>query len=815
MILLLLISEIRQQRRINEYSNKIFLGPAKYLGSHSDIGKPFVIINAEGCKIKFSSKKVYCSGQLCYKFPNKHLTFNISWLALEETGIRSLDPYSFRNFTSLKKLLIVKNQIRVLENYTFFSLDKLESLNLGGNVIQVIHKHAFEGLKNLQELILVKNELSTIKPLAEALVPTLSSLQLLNIGPNQFEEIKKDDFSILNVNKIKTLDFMFCGIINIHPEAFNVFSNLQSLSFRKNERLSSKILNEVISNMANKVPLRELDLSGISDLYKDKNLFVQLDNLHLKVLYMNAIEMTDINDGIFPTMNYLEELHLNNAHVRKVGDNAFHYLKSLKSLFMARNILSSVAKGLLLPHLEDLDLSGFPQSSLTFQIENFTFVNMSKLKTLNLSHKIISIYKNTFAGLVNLENLKLENCKMQFIEENSFKHLNSLKILNLKNNQLFQTRSYNEKMFSGLLSLETLILSENKLSLSEDDLLSRMFNLKYLDLNSNLIEKIGSQTFSNLLNLQSISFRENNLVEWQARLFIKNKNLSFVDLAKNKIKSATTSMLSDFENLEQIDLSENPFICDCQLLPFLNWINNTNVTIIDYSEEDDTYVCHSPNDLSNRKIVSVHKTLRNTCRTKVKQALLGLLAIILLLFLISVIGGYIYRRKLKNRLIYPDSDKEYLYDAFISYNTNDSDWVFNTFLPHLETRSNDLKLCVYDRDFVAGRGISECILDSIKCSRKTILILSNNFLQSRWCKFETDLAHHILVDEEREGLLLIKLEELETKFITPHINYLLKAKIHLNWGVKENEQEIFWKRLNDVLQRPRLKKKSKLTGRII
>ncbi|XP_023211537.1 toll-like receptor 2 [Centruroides sculpturatus] len=801
LILILFVLEIRQSYQIGK-----FLGPVNYLKSHSDIGKPFIKRFVNGCEIKLSSRKNVCSGQLCTKFPSECIKLNITWLALEETGIGKLDPFSFENFTLLKELFIVKNQIRILENYTFYNLNNLEYLNLGGNLIQTIEKYAFEGLKNLENLILIKNELTTITLLAEALVPTLSSLQILNIGPNQFAEIKKDDFNLLRQNKIKELDLMFCGINYIHPQAFNIFKNLEYLSLRMNERLSSKILCDLFSNMTDIVPLERLDLSGISDLNKDKNFFILLNKLRLKTLYMNAVEITDIKDEMFPNMDYLEELHMDKARVRKIGDYAFNPLKALKSLFLGRNVLSEITKGLLLPHLENLDLSGFPMSSLMLEIKDNIFMNMSSLKSLDLSYKIISIYRNTFAGLIKLEKLKLENCKMQFIELGSFTHLKSLKMLDMKNNQLFQTNSYSVQMFHGLVSLETLILNENKLN-SIDSLFNRLFSLKYLDLNYNLIKNIKPENFFNLTNLQTLYLRGNILVEWKKKTFSRNKNMNFMDISKNKIKTISSSMLNDIKNLKQVNMSDNPFVCNCELLIYLNWANDTNTTIINYSVDEDAYICHVPIEFSNRKLISMHKTLLYDCKTKIKPALLGLLAILLFLLLTVVFAGYVYRRKLKNRPLNLDNNKEFIYDAFISYSTNDSDWVFNIFLPHLENRTNDLKLCVYDRDFVAGKGISECILDSIKCSRKTILIISNHFLQSRWCKFESDLAHHILVDEEREGLLLIKLEELDTKFITPHMNYLLKAKIHLSWNENLNEQEIFWKRLNDALVRPRSKKK--------
>jgi len=161
----------------------------------------------------------------------------------------------------------------------------------------------------------------------------------------------------------------------------------------------------------------------------------------------------------------------------------------------------------------------------------------------------------------------------------------------------------------------------------------------------------------------------------------------------------------------------------------------------------------------------------------------------------------------------------YKYDAFVSYNVNDSDWVFNKLVPSLEELSfdntesgiekskesiqrNNVRLCVYDRDFIAGRPISECIAESIRTSRKVILVISNNFALSPWCRFETDLAHNTLTDQNREGLILIKLEEIDNEMlekVAPQLHFLLKTRIYLSWSSDLKEQEIFWKKLRRAL----------------
>lgn len=101
-----------------------------------------------------------------------------------------------------------------------------------------------------------------------------------------------------------------------------------------------------------------------------------------------------------------------------------------------------------------------------------------------------------------------------------------------------------------------------------------------------------------------------------------------------------------------------------------------------------------------------------------------------------------------------------------------------------------------------GKQISDCITESIRNSRKVILVISNNFVQSPWCRFETDLAHHVLMDQNRDGLILIKLEELNSDYLektATQLHFLLKTRIYLTWSKDQKEQNVFWKKLHSAL----------------
>ncbi|XP_073451307.1 uncharacterized protein [Aquarana catesbeiana] len=79
------------------------------------------------------------------------------------------------------------------------------------------------------------------------------------------------------------------------------------------------------------------------------------------------------------------------------------------------------------------------------------------------------------------------------------------------------------------------------------------------------------------------------------------------------------------------------------------------------------------------------------------------------------------------------------YHVFISYSTGDSIWV-SGLIHKLEDAFPDLKICFHERDFVPGKTIIDNMVECIQSSQKTVMVLSPDFVRSRWCLFEANLS---------------------------------------------------------------------------
>lgn len=59
------------------------------------------------------------------------------------------------------------------------------------------------------------------------------------------------------------------------------------------------------------------------------------------------------------------------------------------------------------------------------------------------------------------------------------------------------------------------------------------------------------------------------------------------------------------------------------------------------------------------------------------------------------------------------------------------------------------KICIHYKDFKPGEFISKQIVDSVLNSRRTLVVLSNNFMESVWGKMEFRTAHTQAITEGR------------------------------------------------------------------
>ena len=131
----------------------------------------------------------------------------------------------------------------------------------------------------------------------------------------------------------------------------------------------------------------------------------------------------------------------------------------------------------------------------------------------------------------------------------------------------------------------------------------------------------------------------------------------------------------------------------------------------------------------------------------------------------------------------------------------DLNWVKANLL-RLE-EEHGLRLCLHDRDWMPGRDIADNIVESIEKSRKTVLIVSNAFAISQWCHFELAMVQTRTVEADRDNIILVILEEIDGRNITPRLRMQMQTKTYIEWtSGSETGQQLFWAKLYEALKQP-------------
>ncbi|XP_061915717.1 uncharacterized protein LOC133658109 [Entelurus aequoreus] len=77
------------------------------------------------------------------------------------------------------------------------------------------------------------------------------------------------------------------------------------------------------------------------------------------------------------------------------------------------------------------------------------------------------------------------------------------------------------------------------------------------------------------------------------------------------------------------------------------------------------------------------------------------------------------------------------FHVFISYSSTDHQWT-HSLIDQLEACG--LQVCYHDRDFTPGRTVLENMSECIQESQKVLLVLSSEFVRSRWCLLEANMS---------------------------------------------------------------------------
>ncbi len=198
--------------------------------------------------------------------------------------------------------------------------------------------------------------------------------------------------------------------------------------------------------------------------------------------------------------------------------------------------------------------------------------NLNEIPT-NLPQKLVSldlsgnsgtaktIVADSFSTMRELKNLNLHNANIQTLYKGAFEGIEQLETLNLGNNMIGGT-SIPAKAFDKLHKLRILLLGHNKMSAirTEDPLFRNLSSLETLDLSYNDCSEIPTGFFQGLSNLRMLFLQGNKLGSnkiLKADLFKPLRNVTWLQLDNNGIRSLPTNIFLGMQSLQTVSLANN------------------------------------------------------------------------------------------------------------------------------------------------------------------------------------------------------------------------------------------------------------------
>lgn len=757
----------------------------------------------------------------------------------------SIHSNAFESLRQLKILRLHSTSLRKVDSYWFKYMENLEVLDLSQNYLatEIEHAQFLTFLPKLVQLDFSFNFNLREYPTSLKLSDTFShlqNLQVLRIRGYVFKEL--DDLALRNLIHLKNLSVLDFGtnfIRNVDLGIFKRFPALKTinLSFNKISPLSNESCNGFYSvpkpsivhsvEQSNTLILEDVsyfryDERARSCKSKDKEAAYSLPfesscSKYGKTLDLSRNNMFFINPSDFQQLAHIECLNLSgNAMSQTLNGAEFLSLPGLKYLDFSNNRLDLLYATAFqeLKKLEVLDLS---DNSYYFQAEGVTHMlnftkNLTSLRKLIMNGNEISTSTNNRMESDSLHTLEFRKNRLDILWRDGtkeyvsfFKNLTSLEQLDISENFL---TFIPPEAFDGMPpKLKVLRLANNKLKDFNWGKLQVLHSLEILDLSNNQLGTVPHELSNCSKTLQQFIVQNNRIRKLTDHFLQGAVQLKYLDLSFNRIKKVKNSSLPKdvINKLDMLLLHGNPFTCNCDLVWFVWWVNQTDVTIPLLATD---VTCVSPGAWRGKSVILLDL---NTCELDLSQILyFAFVPVILSLMVITVMSHryfwdawYLYHFCTANLKGYKRmSSLEFVYDAFVAYDKQDkavTEWVQKELVEKLEDEKQ-FNLYLEERDWLPGCPVLDNLSESIQISRKTIFVLTNRYIADGSFMTAFYMAHQRLIEEKADVIILIFLEKVLQKSKYLRLRKRLCSKSVLEWPANPEAQGYFWQCLKNTLK---------------
>ncbi|KAJ3591927.1 hypothetical protein NHX12_007057 [Muraenolepis orangiensis] len=352
-----------------------------------------------------------------------------------------------------------------------------------------------------------------------------------------------------------------------------------------------------------------------------------------------------------------------------------------------------------------------------------------------------------------------------------------------------------------------LVISHNKLSDFNWTKLEHFNQLEILDLSYNKLAVV--KTFISR-SLKLLNLAHNQIAQLSNGFLEDAPSLKILFLNDNKLVviNQTTFLTQPYNNLETLSLHNNPFQCSCDALDFILWIEDSNVTIPGLATYVDCYT-----SVNSKPQVMILFDF-DQCVNDTLALLISILTSTFIIVTTSMAtvahifywdASYVlHYLKAKWKGYGSSASPGSVYDVFVTYDTKDpwvSEWVLEKLRVKLEDEGDKaLPLCLEERDWPPGTPLIDNLTHSIRCSRKTLFVLTQAYAKTGVFRLAMYLAHQRLLDENLDVILVLMLEPALQHSHFLRLRRRLCGESIVEWPRTAAAEPWFWQNLRNVVR---------------
>ena len=727
-----------------------------------------------------------------HNMPITHLTINCSVVQIEAKSLQQLTHLRFLDLSHNENLTF-KSLSNITEglNFTNIAILKLNKVHKTYGPCTILTEKNLKGFKRLKlkEIYLESNRIATLEPESVNNIPlTLESMSL------------KDNLLLAD-------HYITCLLLRL------VKGSIEKIT------ISDQFISRDISEF---IPGLDSHHSSINTRKTEREVSIEQDNMckpqeHQKSKLLQNIDgqkqIKSERDAVSRTKAGVNKTEMVvhgiiSHHMKRHSDDT-NVIKQTDGLIspenQSENKLNWVWKkdtygNIIFNFKPPTNLTYVDASNMGIRLRiagHYGIETPNNLREINLSRNSYWKWEGPIYGFENLTKLDMSGNICVEMSPIVFQNMSNLQYLNLRRNYLGTSISKDK---NGIT-----FRSQGKLDI--------------LDLSENRLTELPKRIFEGLNKVTKLYLEKNLLTEFKV-ILSHLRFLERLDLSNNQLTTIEESLRTYFDGQIQIanfslNLLGNNFKCNCENIDFLEWISESHVEF----ENIHSYVCYYGDDrskvgnLSNAK--DIYQELEKHCYNYTPLIVVSTAALVLVLALTGAVTVYRYRwnlrymyymAKYKTRglnikprgyqpIVAAEDD---IKDVNVSYADEDSAFVRQKLYPELEI-NRGVTLYIRDRNASADqRYICDNILDAIEGTRKTLIVMSEAYLDHKWCIFEMNMAGIKAMKTDSNLLCILMMERVPHKDLPLKIMKIIKDQEFLEYPGPQDLEDCFWDRLHDL-----------------